>query len=402
MIRILSLVLLSTLLSFAAQAQLKKHLYNFNNWGVDTTMVDKFNYNLDVPTVLIATGTVANLADNHFYNIKKTYTPDFDYSFDDYIQYAPAVVMLGLKLGGVEGRSTWSEMLVADAFGMAMVAGAVQGVKYTVGKNRPDNSSRNSFPSGHTATAFMTATMLHKEYGHHSHWISAGAYTCAALTGLARQLNNRHWMSDVLAGAGIGIICVELGYLFSDLIFSDKYSRAKYFNPPSTRYDAPSFLSFNMGLKNHINNYRLVDNSLLDISYGGSVAVEGAWYMNTYWGMGAKLDVSSYAYTIDGEVMDDAFGLLSTNIGIYNSIPVASCLRFENKALLGYSFIECGSSERLSLEDNLNFTIGTSFVYWAKSNFSLKAFGDYKMMPNFINGKTANELSAGMAVSYMF
>ena len=61
--------------------------------------------------------------------------------------------------------------------------------------------------------------MLHKEYGHRSPWYSIGGYTVATITGVTRQLNNRHWMSDIMVGAGIGILATELGYFLADLIF---------------------------------------------------------------------------------------------------------------------------------------------------------------------------------------
>lgn len=64
--------------------------------------------------------------------------------------------------------------------------------------------------------------MLHKEYGHRSPWYSIGGYTVATVTGVTRQLNNRHWMSDIMVGAGIGILATELGYFLADLIFKDK------------------------------------------------------------------------------------------------------------------------------------------------------------------------------------
>ena len=68
----------------------------------------------------------------------------------------------------------------------------------------------------------MAATMLHKEYGPRSPWYSIAGYSMATVTGVSRMLNNKHWFSDVLVGAGIGILSVELGYLFADLIFKER------------------------------------------------------------------------------------------------------------------------------------------------------------------------------------
>ena len=140
----------------------------------------------------------------------------------DYIQYSPAVLMLGIKACGVEGRSDWQRMTVTDAIAVAAMVAATGCLKYTVRRERPDGSSRTSFPSGHAARAFMTATMLHKEYGQTvSPWFSVAGYGAAAATGLMRVSENNHWVSDILAGAGIGIYSVELAYTLSDLLYGE-------------------------------------------------------------------------------------------------------------------------------------------------------------------------------------
>ena len=95
--------------------------------------------------------------------------------------------------------------------------------------------------SGHTATAFMTASMLVKEYGYKSPWIGIGAYSAATATGLMRMANNKHWLSDVLAGAGIGILSTEMGYYLADLIFKDKGIKRLVRDETYGRLDKPSF-----------------------------------------------------------------------------------------------------------------------------------------------------------------
>jgi membrane-associated phospholipid phosphatase len=100
-------------------------------------------------------------------------------------------------------------------FGQAelIMMGLVYPLKTMTHVPRPDYSSDNSFPSGHTAQAFVAAQFFQKEYGHRYPWLSAGMYTLATGIGVSRVLNNRHWASDVLAGAGLGMGSVELSYL---------------------------------------------------------------------------------------------------------------------------------------------------------------------------------------------
>lgn len=166
--------------------------------------------------------------------------PDFRHIYDDYMQYAPAVILVGVKAGLSKrriGRTAWGRMLVSDAFSVGVMAAVTNALKYSVRRLRPDGSRRNSFPSGHTATAFMTATMLHVEYGWKYPWLSFIGYTTASAVGVSRMMNNRHWMSDVVAGAVIGIGATHLGYFLADLIFKDKYLLDGYKKPDWLAYD---------------------------------------------------------------------------------------------------------------------------------------------------------------------
>lgn len=193
-------------------------------------------------TIGVAAGEPPRNIDEDIRALRLAAAPGFCCEVDDYLQYSPAAAMLIMKACGYEGRTRWGGMLSADAFSVAIMAGVTQGLKYAINRPRPDNGPR-SFPSGHTATAFLTATMLHKEYGWRSPWWSIGGYTVAAFTGISRILNDRHWMSDVAAGAAIGIGSVHLGYYLSDLIF-----RSRHLNPA---YEKPSF-SYNPQEKHYV------------------------------------------------------------------------------------------------------------------------------------------------------
>ncbi|WP_085537122.1 phosphatase PAP2 family protein [Massilibacteroides vaginae] len=91
-------------------------------------------------------------------------------------------------------------------------AGMVHGLKNTIDETRPDGRPY-SFPSGHTANAFLGAHLAYKEFKDSAPVLAYSGYAMAAFVGALRIHNNRHWASDVLAGAGIGILSVELSYL---------------------------------------------------------------------------------------------------------------------------------------------------------------------------------------------
>lgn len=227
--------------------------------------------------------------DDDFRELRNDHARSFDYHYDDYVQYLPMATMFGMKAFGVRSRSSWGRMLVSDAFSAALMATAVNSLKYSCKVMRPDGSTRNSFPSGHTATAFMAATMLHKEYGHLSPWVSVGGCTVATLTGVSRQLNNRYWVSNVMVGAGIGILATELGYFFADLIYKRRGLNVEETMLVYDRYRCPSFLSFSLGLSTMPGSYRLGPSTRVELMSGPSVGVGGRGSAHP---TGASADVS--------------------------------------------------------------------------------------------------------------
>ena len=129
--------------------------------------------------------------------------------FDDYVQYVPVAFYLTLDFMGLEAKHSFGERVAVAAVTYISVTALSQGVKYIVREPRPDTGSRNSFPSGHTMTAFAGAELVRSEYG----WgVGMGAYALAATVGFMRMYNGRHWFNDVLAGAGFGILSARIGY----------------------------------------------------------------------------------------------------------------------------------------------------------------------------------------------
>ena len=154
--------------------------------------------------------------------LRNMHTPLFHQSYDNYLQLFPGILLIGLKLGGVKGKFEWKRLLTFIVLSMILTQLVVNSLKLACGVLRPDESNFFSFPSGHTATAFMTATLLYKEYGFKSVWVGIVAYAAAIITGMTRILNNRHWMIDVIVGAALGILLTEMAYRMVKIIFKDR------------------------------------------------------------------------------------------------------------------------------------------------------------------------------------
>ena len=201
-------------------------------------------------------------------------------------------MVVGLKLGGYEGRSDWPRLLSSAAMSYAIMAAFVNGIKYTAKEMRPDGSTANSWPSGHTATAFVGASLLHKEYGlTRSPWWSVAGYGVATATGVMRVLNNRHWISDVMSGAGIGILSTELGYALCDLMFKGK---GLLRNDMVFDSESPSFFSVSMGVGLGGKELKFEsEGEMLGLEFRAATVVdaEGAYFFNKYVGVGGRLRV---------------------------------------------------------------------------------------------------------------
>lgn len=139
--------------------------------------------------------------------------PRFAYHVDDYAQFAPALAVYGLNLAGIKGRHNLFDASMLYVTSAAIMGVSTHFVKRGMHRLRPDTSGYNSFPSGHTASAFAAAEFLYQEYKDQSPWIGYAGYFVAATTGTLRMYNNKHWFSDVVAGAGFGIASTKLAYL---------------------------------------------------------------------------------------------------------------------------------------------------------------------------------------------
>ena len=243
---------------------------------------------------------------------------DFKTGIDDYTQFFGPAMVVGLKLGGYEGRSDWPRLLASAGTSYLIMAALVNSIKYSAKEMRPDGSTANSWPSGHTATAFVGATLLHKEYGlTRSPWWSVAGYGVATATGVMRVLNNRHWISDVMSGAGIGILSGELGYALCDLLFKQK---GLLRNDIELDSENPTFFSISMGagLGSKDLTFESQGTSMnLKFHAATVVDAEGAYFFNKYVGIGGRLrvraqsvkDFGDFAQYVTVEAVDAWLGL---------------------------------------------------------------------------------------------
>ena len=151
---------------------------------------------------------------------------DKRFTVDDFSQYVPYASVFVLDFAGIPAKHSLEERLTVAGTSYLIMATSVTTLKKISRVERPDGSSNNSFPSGHTATAFAGAEMVWQEYKDVSPWYGIGAYTIAAGTGFFRMYNDRHWLTDVVAGAGFGMLSTKIAYwslpLTKKLLFKNK------------------------------------------------------------------------------------------------------------------------------------------------------------------------------------
>jgi membrane-associated phospholipid phosphatase len=305
------------------------------------------------PAVLFTAAAATWGEKENIREVRNRYLPNFKVKFDDYLQYAPAATVYGLKLAGVKGRNNIGRATLSYGTSLAIMAILVNSIKYTAKVERPDGSKNNSFPSGHAAMAFTNASFLHKEYGMVNPAYSIAGYGSAAITGLGRNLNNRHWVPDILAGAGIGIISTELGYFFIDKIYKNKGDNLSILSRIQGN-DYPSFLTLKMGTALGTTNF-LRESELDDkkqIGFEGGL--EGAYFFSKRWGVGADLTFSSFPIKSqrinfdDGqdfgnhEIKTQSMGFLAAGIGPYFSHEFSDKWQLTLKLTGGYAATASG------------------------------------------------------------
>ena len=258
----------------------------------------------------------------------------------DFLQYSPVAILYAMKAFGVEGRSDWPRMITADIASVAIMNLIARPTKHIIKRERPDGRAFNSYPSGHTATAFMTAQMLHKEYGETlSPWISVAGYGIAATTGIFRVIANRHWCSDVLGGAAIGIFSTELAYELTDILFGKQGIKRAVTVP-----DIEEMPRWKFGL---FSDYSMKSDVFTSSGYGNpyakpacSIGIDASW-MPWYIGPTFRAGLTQMKWTgpdvIYLEHLGSVADVYTFGAGVDIDIPVIDRITLNGQAIAGYS-----------------------------------------------------------------
>lgn len=334
------LLLISTFLAFPLMGIRAVNL----SLGIDSTSIsykpDTFTGRALLPASLLTTSLLYNdnILDKRIVKMGSISSPALKAA--DMIQYSPAAIMLALKAVGVESRSDWSRMITADIASVAIMTGITNATKYSVKRERPDGRAHNSFPSGHTATSFMCATMLHKEYGETvSPWIGAAGYGIAATTGIFRVASNRHWCSDVMCGAAIGIFSTEVAYELTDILFGEKGLRK-----PIAAPDITDMATWKLGLWS---DYSIGSHVFTQAGYGNlnakpacSIGIDATW-MPGYIGPVLRAGLTQMKWTGSDDIylpdQGSVADVVTVGTGLEMNMPVLSRLNLNGQAIAGYS-----------------------------------------------------------------
>ncbi len=173
-----------------------------------------------VPTTLILGGFIISGGDfekRSQTDIRAYVGKDFKSEFDNYARYAPIAQMYAADILGVKSKNHWFDQSKNLVIAIVVTDFITTRMKRSINKKRPGNI-KESFPSGHTSLAFTTAGMLYQEFKGTSPVLAYSGFGFATATAGLRVMKNTHWISDVIMGAGIGILVTEVIYLFDPII----------------------------------------------------------------------------------------------------------------------------------------------------------------------------------------
>ena len=163
------------------------------------------------------------------------FSKNIDIPLESFIRFVPIIQMYTADLFGLESRNHWFDQSKYLMISNIITSGLTLAGKRIFNKERP-NGFGYSFPSGHTSISFTNASVLFEEFRNTSPVFAYTGFAISSFAGSLRIINNEHWLSDVLVGAGLGILVTKLVYYLEPL---------KNWNPFIRNKDVSFMPSFN-------------------------------------------------------------------------------------------------------------------------------------------------------------
>jgi len=260
--------------------------------------------------------------------------------------------------------------------------------------------------------AFNNATFLDKEYGLVNSGYSITGYGIATMTGVGRSLNNRHWVSDIFAGAGIGILSTQLAYFFIDKIYGNKGDNLSLLSELES-HDNPSFLSLKVGFAGSLESLLESEKQGSLSKVGWEAGLEGAYFFRKHWGIGGQFVITSFpikslnidelgifSEEISSALYTDAPGYLTISLGPYYNLDFSDKWSLTAKLLIGYTVGAQGeitmkntyysqnettyttSNDDLVLatyqpKNTIQYTPGLALTYHITDNLGITAYSEF-------------------------
>ena len=272
-----------------------------------------------------------------------------------------------------------AEIIVPAAGSLVINAALTEVLKHSVHELRPDRSENNSFPSRHTSWAFTASTVISNELYRYSPWWSLGAQAVATAIGFDRVVERRHYASDVVAGAALGIASTELAYWISRRIFGTRSA----WNAAGPVNDFRPSLAVSTGA---------IYNFSGEWCTGFSTAIEARLPLAGSWGMAASITGSTTPIKHNGRESQplNTFGIRAGVAGHF-TLTSLSPLAVE-------PVLEAGAARLLPTEGfdfpSLGFSgrAGIGMSWRLTRNFSCRGTVDYTLL-------TTPHCNSGIGVS---
>lgn len=208
-----------------------------SNYIVDSTIKrGNFNNHYLKPAALIIPGTfllygglkpfISGISelDNDIKNHVQQNHSGFHTKAADYIMWAPSASLYVMDALKVKTIHNFREHLIIDAGSIIIAGGIGYGMRIITRNIKVYNTDGTKFPSGHTTNAFRGAEILHQELKGRNQLLSYSGYLVAIGTGILRIYDKDHLFSEVIAGAGLGILSTKLTYFIFDKVKSKEYN----------------------------------------------------------------------------------------------------------------------------------------------------------------------------------